>query len=179
MFCENCGAKLDSDSKFCRTCGAPAETAESSTKYCPFCKNVIEMNSITCSHCGRTLVEKVYSHSESARPSRDTDKKSGGPTTGASSQMPPRDTAPCQGCGMILPTKHVRLSQNIGMLFRRQSRTIDANLCKTCIDKYFSRFTLTTFILGWWGMISFFVTIGYLFNNIFVFLGSLRMKRSF
>ncbi len=84
----------------------------------------------------------------------------------------------CQGCGIRAPLKHVRLFQNIGLLFQRKSRSIEGNLCKNCIDKYFSRFTLTTFIFGWWGLISFFVTIGYLANNLFMFLGSAKMKTS-
>jgi LPXTG-motif cell wall-anchored protein len=49
--------------------------------------------------------------------------------------------------------------QNIGVLVLRFPRTIDGNLCKHCIDKYFFRFTGVTMLLGWWGVISFFYSL--------------------
>jgi curved DNA-binding protein CbpA len=91
---------------------------------------------------------------------------------------PTRNPNACQVCGLVLPLKKVKLFQNIGMIFTRQSKFVDANLCKDCIDRYFARFTFVTLVLGWWGMISFFVTIGYLLNNSFVFIKTLSMKRS-
>jgi curved DNA-binding protein CbpA len=95
------------------------------------------------------------------------------------SYTPPRDPNICPGCGIKAPLRNVKLYQNIGLLVTRFSRKIESKLCKSCINKNFSRFTLTTFILGWWGFISFFVTIAYLINNFFVFLKTRGMKENF
>lgn len=100
-------------------------------------------------------------------------------TTTAHARTSSSNQRNCQACNRIAPLKHVKLLQNIGLLFERRSKQIEGNFCKNCIDKYFARLTLKTFIFGWWGIISFFVTIWYLLNNIFVFLGSIKMKKSF
>jgi hypothetical protein len=74
------------------------------------------------------------------------------------------------------PTKHVAFYQNIGLLVMRFSNTIDGNLCKSCIHKYFWKYTLITFFLGWWGIILFIVTIFFLLNNIGRYLFCLGME---
>lgn len=82
----------------------------------------------------------------------------------------------CQACGVEAPTKYVAFYQNIGLLVIRFSNTIEGNLCKSCIHKYFWQYTLITFFLGWWGIISFIVTIFFLLNNIFRYLFCLGME---
>ena len=72
----------------------------------------------------------------------------------------------CQACGVEAPTKHVAFYQNIGALIMRFSKHFEGDLCKSCIHKYFWRFTLTNAFLGWWGMISFIVTPFFILNNV-------------
>jgi len=82
----------------------------------------------------------------------------------------------CQSCGESGDTKHVVFYQNIGMVIMRSSKTVEGELCKTCINQVFWKFTLTTLVLGWWGMISLIVTPLFLINNIGRFLGTIGMK---
>jgi hypothetical protein len=83
---------------------------------------------------------------------------------------------PCQVCGVMAPVKYVEFYQNIGLLVMRFNKHIKGKLCKNCINKYFSNFTLVDLFLGWWGVISFFVTIAYLLNNIYQFLRTLSLR---
>src|SRR6185312_7195424 len=82
----------------------------------------------------------------------------------------------CQSCGESGDTKHVVFYQNIGMVIMRSSKTVEGELCKTCINDVFWKFTLITLVLGWWGMISLIVTPLFLINNIGRFLGTMGMK---
>ena len=72
----------------------------------------------------------------------------------------------CQDCGVEAATKFVSFHQNIGALVVRFPKSIEGRLCKSCIHKHFWRMTGTTFVLGWWGMISLIVTPIFLLNNI-------------
>src|SRR5262249_52307306 len=82
----------------------------------------------------------------------------------------------CQACGVEAPTKYVAFYQNIGALILRFSKSAQGELCKSCIQKYFWQFTLTNLVLGWWGVISFFVTPFFLLNNIVRYLLCLGME---
>jgi hypothetical protein len=82
----------------------------------------------------------------------------------------------CQSCGESGETKHVVFYQNIGMLIMRSSKNVEGELCKTCINQVFWKFTLITLVLGWWGMISLIVTPLFLINNVGRFLGTIGMK---
>ena len=73
----------------------------------------------------------------------------------------------CEMCGREAPTRYIELNQNIGALLVRFSKTIKGNLCSSCVNYYFRTFTFNTFLLGWWGFISFFVTPFFIINNIF------------
>ena len=64
------------------------------------------------------------------------------------------------------------------MLVLRSHKSIKGYLCKECISSNFWSFTLTTVILGWWGVISFIVTPFMLINNIFRYLSSFGMEKS-
>ena len=81
----------------------------------------------------------------------------------------------CQCCGIEAPTKKTAFYQNIGALVMRFSRSIEGNLCKSCIHQNFWKMTLTTLFLGWWGMISLIVTPFFLLNNVIRYLMALPM----
>src|SRR5262245_30525013 len=72
----------------------------------------------------------------------------------------------CQACGIEAPTRYVAFYQNIGLLVMRLSKSIEGNLCKSCIHKHFWEFTGTNLILGWWGVISLIVTPFFILNNV-------------
>ena len=81
----------------------------------------------------------------------------------------------CESCGVEAATRYVAFYQNIGALFARFSKSIEGNLCKSCIHRYFRQFTLTTLVLGWWGTISFNVTPFLVLNNVARYVGCLFM----
>lgn len=82
----------------------------------------------------------------------------------------------CQCCGVEAPTKHVTFHQNIGALVIRFPSTLDGNLCKSCIHSNFWKMTGTSLILGWWGIISFFVNVFFILSNIITYLCCLGME---
>jgi hypothetical protein len=82
----------------------------------------------------------------------------------------------CQACGVEAPTNYVAFYRNIGLLVIRFSNTMEGHLCKSCVHKYFWQYTSITFLLGWWGIISFIVTIFFLPNNIIRYLFCLGME---
>lgn len=71
----------------------------------------------------------------------------------------------CQVCERQVPTRAVSLQLNVGMLIMRSHRAIKGNLCRACTTRFFWEFTLITATLGWWGLISFFLTPIFLVNN--------------
>ncbi len=81
----------------------------------------------------------------------------------------------CQRCGIEAPTKYVAFYQNIGALVMRFTKSIEGNLCKSCIHSTFWQFTLTNFVLGWWGVISFFLTPCFILNNVIRYVLCLGM----
>ncbi|MCA9089393.1 MAG: hypothetical protein KDA90_12260 [Planctomycetaceae bacterium] len=81
----------------------------------------------------------------------------------------------CQNCGVEAPTKYVAFHQNIGALVMRFSKSIEGELCKSCVHKNFWSMTGTTLVLGWWGLISFVLTIGFVLNNVIRYLLCLGM----
>lgn len=83
----------------------------------------------------------------------------------------------CRSCGIDGPTKYVEFYQNIGMLFARRSAEVKGDLCRTCIGTYFKSYTLTTLFLGWWGLISFFLTPCFILNNVVRYLLSFRLPK--
>jgi hypothetical protein len=81
----------------------------------------------------------------------------------------------CEGCGAWAETRHVVFYYNIGLVFLRFHRSLDETLCKSCIHRSFWKFTAFNLFLGWWGVISFFCTIGFLLSNTIRYLGCLSM----
>lgn len=82
----------------------------------------------------------------------------------------------CQDCGVEAETKYVAFYQNIGALVMRFHRSINGQLCKSCIHKHFWGMTSITAFLGWWGVISFVVTPFFLLNNIGRYIFCLGMQ---
>jgi hypothetical protein len=81
----------------------------------------------------------------------------------------------CQACGANAATKYVAIHQNIGALIMRFSRSVQGNLCKSCVSKYFWEYTTINLFLGWWGIISFILNPFLIINNIYYYLSSLSM----
>ena len=78
----------------------------------------------------------------------------------------------CQLCGNMRQTALVQFQRNVGMLVLRQTRTIQANMCKTCVGKTFWKFEGLNLLLGPWGVISLIVTPIYLITNIVAYAGA-------
>ncbi|MDP2931877.1 MAG: hypothetical protein Q8O05_05190 [Chloroflexota bacterium] len=56
----------------------------------------------------------------------------------------------CDFCYVEAPTKYITLHQTIGVVFMWSRRKQKANLCRSCLNKHFWEFTLTSLFLGWW-----------------------------
>jgi hypothetical protein len=82
----------------------------------------------------------------------------------------------CQTCGTEAPTRYVEFHQNIGALVMRFHKSIKGNMCKSCINSYFWRFTLTTLAVGWLGVISLVLAPIFVINNVVRYLSCLSLK---
>jgi hypothetical protein len=116
-----------------------------------------------------------------ADPSGTLPSRSGG--LGARASAPPQveiifgaGEGYCDACRRVAPLRHAHFMQNIGAVVLRFPRTIDGNLCKHCIDKYFFRFTGVTMLLGWFGVISFFYSAFSIPSNIVNWTRSFGMR---
>ena len=76
---------------------------------------------------------------------------------------------------MPAPTIHVKMHRHIGALILRFHKSLKGFLCKQCISQKFWEWTPLTLILGWWGLISLFITPYVLINNIVMYVKSLSM----
>lgn len=83
----------------------------------------------------------------------------------------------CEACGVVGPTKHVNIMYNVGALVVRFHKTMNGQLCKRCISDYFWKYSLTTMFFGWWGVISFVVSLITLPVNTYYWLSSLGMSQ--
>lgn len=81
----------------------------------------------------------------------------------------------CQSCGIEAPTKYIAFYQNIGALFVRFHKSMEGELCKSCIHRHFWSFTGVNLLLGWWGTISLLVTPFFILNNVFRYMSCLAM----
>ena len=82
----------------------------------------------------------------------------------------------CQACGVEAPTKYVAFHQNIGLLIMRFSKSVEGDLCKSCVHKYFWQLTGTNLVLGWWGVISFVLNCCFILNNVGRYIMCLGME---
>ena len=98
-------------------------------------------------------------------------------------QTPPDENGPsraaeailCQSCGYEVPNRYMTFHQNIGAALVRFSHAYKGYFCRECSRKFFWKSTLITFFLGWWGTISFFVSIVFLFGNVIEYLRSMAI----
>ena len=67
---------------------------------------------------------------------------------------------------MEAPTRHVGFYRNIGALIVRLSKSIDGDLCKSCIHRHFWSYTTTTVLVGWLGVISLIIAPFWILNNV-------------
>jgi len=80
----------------------------------------------------------------------------------------------CQLCGSMRQTARVRYERNIGMLVLRQTRRLEAQMCKTCVNKQFWDFQAKNLLFGPWGMISLILTPVYLVANTVAYTSAKR-----
>jgi hypothetical protein len=74
-------------------------------------------------------------------------------------------TSRCHACGSRGPVVGVHFWKNTGMLIMRQTSELNADLCRGCGLREGLKMTLHTAALGWWGTISFFLTLFILPTN--------------
>ena len=84
----------------------------------------------------------------------------------------------CQLCGSMRQTARVKFERNIGMLVLRQTRRLEAQMCKTCVDKQFWDFQAKNLLFGPWGMISLILTPVYLVANTVAYTSAKRALSS-
>jgi len=83
----------------------------------------------------------------------------------------------CQRCYRSEPAHFVELHHNVGMLVMRQTHSTRASLCSDCLHEAYRHHLVRNMTLGWWGTISFFATLYYLFANTVTYVSALRTLR--
>lgn len=76
----------------------------------------------------------------------------------------------CDRCKRAAQVDNVVFEQNIGLLLFRLPKKLRAYLCRDCAAEVFWRMTSITAVLGWWGIVSFFVTWVILYRNVQTYL---------
>ena len=61
--------------------------------------------------------------------------------------------------------------RNVGMFFMRTHEEVRAYHCGSCLGWSFTRFTALNLTLGWWGMISFVMTLYFQLQNFWSLIG--------
>jgi hypothetical protein len=68
----------------------------------------------------------------------------------------------------------VELHHNVGLLLMRREYSTEGQLCRRCLNEAFWHHTLRNVTLGWWGMISFFMTWYFLASNLITYMRARR-----
>jgi hypothetical protein len=84
------------------------------------------------------------------------------------SYQQPQVSGGCQRCGAV-PAIQVKLHGHIGMLILQRFLTYRGRFCRDCGISQFRNVQKQLMLLGWWGFISFFVTIVNIGQNLFTF----------
>jgi hypothetical protein len=79
---------------------------------------------------------------------------------------------PCQVCGRR-PTTLIAVSRNLGLIVLRRYWTYQAPLCREHGTQLAANWLLATLLMGWWGVISFFMNFGAVAKDV----GALRAAR--
>src|SRR5271168_3337848 len=95
----------------------------------------------------------------------------------ASTISPTNTLGRCQICGSMRQTSEVSYQRNIGMLIPWQTRTIRANMGKSCVHKSYWEYTGKNLLLGPWGTISLIITPIYLVTNTVSYVSALHKLR--
>jgi hypothetical protein len=80
----------------------------------------------------------------------------------------------CQICGNMRQTSAVKFHHNIGMVVLRQTRSIQGNMCKTCMRSKYWEYMGKNLLLGPWGVISVIVTPIYMVTNTVTYVSGAR-----
>ncbi len=80
----------------------------------------------------------------------------------------------CQVCGTMRQTSLVKFHHNIGMIVLRQTRSIEGNMCKTCMRSKYWEYMGKNLLLGPWGIISVIVTPIYMVTNTVTYVSGSR-----
>ena len=96
------------------------------------------------------------------------------PVNMASVAKPDGSMGECQLCGNMRQTSQVKFHHNIGMIVLRQTRTIQASMCKTCMRGKYWEFMGKNLLLGPWGVISAIVTPIYMVTNTVTYVSGTR-----
>ena len=75
------------------------------------------------------------------------------------------DAAPCLHCGRV-PTAEVDLRANTGMLVAARWSALKGPLCKQCGLALFRQRMNHTLLLGWWGVVAFFLNFHAVYKNL-------------
>lgn len=71
----------------------------------------------------------------------------------------------CIVCGSV-PATQVTLRQEAGYILWLTRKRIDGTFCRQCGTASFRHMTNRTLIMGWWGILSFFVNVYTIFSNL-------------
>jgi len=78
----------------------------------------------------------------------------------------------CHMCQRAVPVKHASITWNVGALVVRFHKTAEGMFCKKCTSELFWKYTAISFFCGWWGVISFVMTIINIPMNIAAYISS-------
>ena len=81
----------------------------------------------------------------------------------------------CEACGVEAPTKQVEFHQNIGAFLGRVHFSVEGEFCKSCVHKLFWKLNMINLLLGWWSLVSMFVTPLFILYNLVRYLCCLGM----
>ena len=99
------------------------------------------------------------------------------PAGAVNTGLPASAIGRCQVCGNMRATALAKFDRNIGMIILRQVRSIQGNMCKTCLSKKFWEFTGLNLLLGPWGVISLIMTPIFLITNTVSYVSASRKLR--
>jgi hypothetical protein len=76
----------------------------------------------------------------------------------------------CTHCGLQAEVDDVTIMQIVGLVIVFQWKKMGGSWCRRCTDKELVPATLLSMFMGWWGLISFFLTPIFLAVNTWTFL---------
>jgi hypothetical protein len=119
--------------------------------HCQYCGSKLVDNSKFCGKCGKAVSMPAFTDTQQESPVKINHDSLG---------------EVCEVCGKSGELKYVVFYENRGAIVMRYHREIKGKLCADCINKYFWKFTLTTLLIGWLGVISLIVAPIYIINNV-------------